>query len=293
MRVFTIIFIFAGFSLNIFAQNRQQTIEKFNDLKIQAQVQEKLILSPDKKDLQEAKQENVNVFRLLPREKYDKGLFSVKGGGAFYSFYFNIPDYGHGSDISLEQNSISTAFTGCGFMSDLGNMFLDDVSKEISQSVSLSNYQNARDEKLCMADHYSFYPQGLKLNETVFNSRLKPIAGHTYLIRSTVYDYYDILAAFQIHRVDEDGSLIIFWKLLDQFETPQRNNSQKAPASDEKVLLETKGWSREELFPNVKVEVTNGVMTLRGQIPKDKLAYVVQLANSAGARKVINFLDIK
>lgn len=293
MRYLIFLLLMGGLFSIVPAQNRQENVEKFNDLKNQALVLEKSILSPDKKDFEIAARENVGVFRLLPREKYDKGFFSVKGGGAYYSFYFRIPDWGHGSDIGFEGDYLQTALTGCGLMTDLGEVALGEITKEISGAVSLSNYQNAKDISLCRSDYYSSYKEGLKLDETVFKPRLPSVAGHTYLVRSIVHDYYDILAAFQVHRVDADGSLIIFWKQLEQFETPHRNIPQKTQPSDEKILSEVKTWKRSELFPNVQGEVNNGVVTLRGKISKDKIAYVVQLANSAGATKVINLLTIE
>lgn len=275
------------------AQNRQETIENFNDLKNQAKILEKKILSPDKKDIETALRENIGVFRILPREAYDNGLFSTRGGGAYYSFYYRIPDWGYGTDIGFEGNYLQTGFRGCGLMTDLGEFSLDKITKEISSAASLVNYQNSKDSSLCLKDYYSAGTEGLKLDETIFKTRLPAIVGHTYLVRSVIYDYYDILAAFQVRQKDTDGSLIIFWKQLEQFETPHRNDSQKTQASDAKILLEIKNWTRPELFPNLQAEVNNGVITLRGKISKDKIAYAVQLANSTGAVKVVNLLTVE
>jgi len=294
MRIVLLAFLIAVLSSPIAAQNRQEAVEKFNDLKKQVESLEKTILSPDKKDVENALRENVGVFRLLPREIYDKGFFNVLGGGSYYSFYFRIPDWGYGTDIGFSRNYLlETGFSRCGLISDLGEIPLAGITKEIPSAVSLANYQNAKDLSLCARDYNLAYREGLKLDETTFKIQLPAIVGHTYLVRSVSYDYYDILAAFQVHRKDTDGSLIIFWKQLEQFETPQRNNFQKTQVSDEKILLETKGWSRSDIFPNVKAEVSDGVMTLRGRISKGKLAYAVQLANSAGARKVINLLTVE
>lgn len=292
MRIFTIILLFVSFSLSIFAQNRQQAIEKFNDLKNQAEIQEKIILSPDKKDVEEAKAGNFNVFRLLPRENYDyKGLFSTRGGGAYYSFYYKIPDYGYGSDISLEQGRFSTS--NIGLMIDLGEVPLNEITKESPSADGLINYQSVKKTNSVYQDFSIFRYEGLNYNELVYTSNnLPPVAGHSYVVRSMREDYYDVLVAFNVKRKDADGSLIIFWKLLEQFDTPKRENSQKAQLSDEEISRGTKSWGRSE-FTNVQNEVSNGVITLRGKIPKEYLAHIVQLANSAGARKVINLLDIK
>ncbi len=293
MRYLIFLLLLGGLFSTVSAQNRQKNVEKFNDLINQAKILEKSILSPDKKDIETASRENVGVFRLLPREIYDKSLFSTRGGGAYYSFYFRIPDWGYGSDIGFEQNYLQTGLIGCGLMTDLGEVSLSEITKEISSASSLVNYQNAKDVSLCRRDYYSAYREGLKLDETVFKPRLPAITGHTYLVRSVNFDYYDILAAFQVRRIDTDGSLIIFWKQIEQFETPHRNDSQKTQASDAKILLEIKNWTRPELFPNLQAEVNNGVITLRGKISKDKIAYAVQLANSTGAIKVVNLLTVE
>ncbi|MDQ3712353.1 MAG: BON domain-containing protein [Acidobacteriota bacterium] len=293
MRYFIFLILLSGLFSIVSAQNRQENIEKFNDLKNQAKILEKKILSPDKKDIETALRENVGVFRILPRETYDNGLFSTRGGGAFYSFYYKIPDYGYGSDLMFEQNYLQTGISGCGLMADLEEVSLSEITKETSGAASLVNYQNAKDVNLCREDYYSAHRDGLKLGETIFKPRLPAITGHTYLVRSIVYDRYDILVAFQIRRKDADGSLVIFWKQLEQFEMPHRNDSKKTQVSDAKLLLEIKSWARPDMFPNLQAEVNNGVVILRGKISKDKIAYAVQLANSAGAIKVVNLLTVE
>ncbi len=293
MRYLIFLILVGGLFSGASAQDRQEVIEKFNDLKNQAKVLEQKILSPDKKDFETAARENVGVFRILPRETYDNGLFSTKGGGAYYSFYWKIPDWGRGSDIGFEQNFLQAGISGCGLMTDLGEVSLGEITKETSASASLINYQNAKDEGLCREDYYSARTDGLKLDETIFKTRFPAIIGHTYLVRSVNHDYYDILVALQVRRKDLDGSLIIFWKQLEQFDTPPRNNSPKVQVSDAKILLQTKTWTRPDIFPNLQAEVKDGVVTLRGKITKDKLAYSVQLANAAGAVKVINLLTVE
>lgn len=277
-------------SIGVSAQTRQQAIEKFNDLKNQAKGLEKIILPPDKEDVEKARQEKVSVFRILPREIYDKGLFDTKGGGSFYSFYFKIPDYGHGSDLKFEQSNFSVT---TGLMIDLGDVSLSDITKESPSADGLVNYHNAKSSNSVYRDFSQFRYEGLKHNGLVFKSYLPAVTGHTYVLRSLSEDYYDVLVAFKVERKDTDGSLIIFWKLLEQLETPKRENSQKSQLSDVEILKNTQGWLRAEYFSNVQAEVNNGVISLRGTIVKEHLAYAVQLANNYGATKVINLLTVK
>jgi hypothetical protein len=291
MRFFKFLLLLFTLSIVVTAQSRQQAIEKFNDLKNQALIQEKRILSPDKEDVEKARQENVGVFRILPRETYDRGLFNTRGGGAYYSFYFRIPDWGYGSDVGLEQNNFSVP--NYGVLADLGEVSLNEITKESSSVNSLINYQKVKDTNSVYEDFQTLHYQGLKTNETIFKGLLPAIVGHTYLVRSINTEYYDILAAFKVQRKDLDGSLVIFWKPIEQFETPHRSVSEKNQLSDAEILKRMKGWVGSDKFSNVQAEVKSGVVSLRGTISKEDLAYAVQLANSYGATKVVNFLTVK
>ncbi len=291
MRFFKLTLLLFTLTVSITAQFRQQAIEKFNDLKNQAEIQEKRILLPDKEDFENAKKENVGVFRILPRETYDKGLFTTRGGGAYYSFYFKIPDYGYGSDISLEQKNFSAP--NYGLLADLGEVSLNEVTKDSPSVNSLINYQKVKDTNSVYEDFETLHYQGFKANETVFKGSLPAVAGHTYIVRSINTDYYDILVEFKVQRKDSDGSLIIFWKPLEQFETPHRSISEKNQSSDAEILKRTKYSMSPSIFSNVQVEVNTGVVSLRGTISKENLAYAVQLTNSSGAVKIINLLTVK
>ncbi len=291
MRAFTILVLFViSFSL-VSAQNRQQAIEKFKDLKNQAEIQEKIILSPDKEDIEKAKQENLSVFRILPRETYDNGLFTTRGGGAYYSFYYKIPDFGYGSDISLQMNNLTVP--NVGLLTDLGEVSLSEITKENASIKSLINYQKVKDTNSVYEDFYTFRYQDLKTNETIFKNSLPSIVGHTYLVRSLNPDYYDILIAFKVQRKDADGSLVIYWKPIEQFETPYRSISEKAQMSDEEIFKRMKIWMLSHKFSNVRIEVDNGVVSLQGTIAKENLAHAVHFANKYGATKVINLLTVK
>lgn len=82
---------------------------------------------------------------------------------------------------------------------------------------------------------------GLKTKETIFKSHLPAVVGHTYLVRSINSGYYDVLVAFKVQRKDSDGSLVIFWKPIEQFETPQRSVLKKTELSNMEILKSMKG----------------------------------------------------
>ena len=48
------------------------------------------------------------------------------------------------------------------------------------------------------------------------------VAGHTYLLRSVDYRMSDVLVAFRVVRKDEErGDVVLLWKILKRFHTPQ------------------------------------------------------------------------
>src|SRR5262245_31351575 len=127
MRVISVAFFVLLFSSLTFSQlkvqptdakERQAALEKFNNLKATAADLENVVLAPEKQDFEEAKKENAEVLRILPREIYDNSFSSIRGGGSYYSFYFRIPDYDHGTDIGLEKSLLSTGLSGFGVMAD-------------------------------------------------------------------------------------------------------------------------------------------------------------------------------
>jgi hypothetical protein len=206
---------------------RAQKIQKITELRSQIGSLEKDIMMPDAKDSALAAKLGVGAIRLLPREKYDHVL-AINGGGAYYSFFLKSQAYGRGSDIGLEQGYLSVGFAGAdyGFMYDLGEMALDDVTKDLKEAFFLVSYKppsfepEVRKEQLKARDYDA--------NGVVYKSRWSSIVGHTYLVRSINFDDSDILVAFTVKRKDDDGSLIIFWKTIENFEKPTLVQSEVA-----------------------------------------------------------------
>ena len=290
MRLFpALVFIFL-LSLLTLAQTRTEAVTEFNELRARGATLESIIASPDERDFQAAKKGNLNVVRLLPRESYDKGLFETSGGDSYFSFYFRIPNWGHGVDIGLQGGELQAGHNGLGLLMDLGNVPIRGVSSESKDVSLLRDY--------AVPEYQNYYPdfdklrsrEGLKINDTAVHSKLSAQEGHTFLLRSIVYGYYDVVAAFSVQRKDADGSLILAWKLLDQLDTPLLSVTDRSSRKDSEILENTKRW---QMFPNLNFEITEGVMTISGSVRRDQIAYVVQLATSAGARKVVNRADVK
>jgi hypothetical protein len=178
-------------------------------------------------------------------------------------------------------------------MGDLGEVSLNEITKESQQANSLINYQKVKDTNLVYQDFETFRYEGLKAGDTIFKTNLPAIVGHTYILRSINTGYYDIITAFKVQRKDSDGSLIIFWKPIEQFDTPHDSRREKTKSSDAEILKSANASLDRDIFSGVKPEVNNGIVSLRGTILKENLAFAIQLANSSGATKIINLLTIK
>jgi hypothetical protein len=202
------------------AQTRQQALQDIAKLKEEAIRLEKIVLSPDKDDIDLADKEKVNVFRILPRETYRNSLF-VREGGAYYSFTVQTHNYDRTSQIGFERNILHVGFAGVdyGFMSDLGEISLAEVGEKNRSFNFLNDYQPANNEPQGRIEQRRT-SIGFEDNGTLFKNSFPAKVGHTYFLRAITYDEADVFVAFKVHRQDTDGSLIIFWKLIKQFDKP-------------------------------------------------------------------------
>jgi hypothetical protein len=218
--LFTLFFVLILLSTTS-AQTRQQALQDIANLKEQAGNLEKIILSPDKQDIELAEKEKVNVFRILPREKYDNSFSTVRGGGAYYSFTKQSHSYNEIPQIELQGNQFSVGFAGfnCGLMSDLGEISLAEVGEKTNGFSFLMEYKPVTNETEGRIESRRF-SAGFKVGEVVFNRRLPAIVGHSYFLRAISYDQADVMVTFKVQRKDADGSLILLWKLIKQFDNP-------------------------------------------------------------------------
>jgi len=192
-------------------------------LAAQGQTSTKDILSPTAADLAEAKTQGFEVFKILPRGMFDEieNELEVVGGGAYYSFVKKSHAYNETPQIELQKDNLSVAFYGAnyGFIADLGAIPLADVNRENKSADFLFNYAPKKYEAEAR-EEYRKAREGFESSGLKYNKRQTAIVGHTYILRAISYDEADTLVAFQIYRKNADGSLIIFWKLLENFEKP-------------------------------------------------------------------------
>ena len=199
--------------------SREQKLQKIEELNGQIKILEKDFLQPEAKDLEAARKENLNVFRLNPREKYDRKL-TIQGGGSYYSFTKNSHNYQDTVQIGLAQDNLKVGFSGAdyGFITDLGEVSLAIVSKETVEANFLFNYKppvNLSEIRLEQSKIGSY-----EVGNIVYKNRLPAAVGHAYILRAISFNQADVLVALKIHRKDADGSLIIFWKMLEVFAVP-------------------------------------------------------------------------
>ncbi|HEY0460362.1 MAG TPA: hypothetical protein VGC97_14585 [Pyrinomonadaceae bacterium] len=302
MRVFLLSGWLCVFVCAASAQTHEQALEEFAGLKQKieaiksdAEKLEKIILQPESADLSAALAQGVNVFRLLPREKYDKDVFKVRGGGAFYSFTSASHSYDSIPQIGLDQNLLSVGFYGAsyGFLTDLGEIPLANIDEKTKAVEFLASYQPPLEESKARIENTK--GRGFQTGGIAYKNNLPAVAGHSYVVRAISYDEADALVAFRVQRKDADGSLIIFWKLLENFEKPKlirdrqtasivNSNfiSADSPGSAAKIEAEL----RKKGFNQVSVDVSTTPLTLRGTVPKGKMAEVVQLAQDVTKKPV-------
>lgn len=294
-------FVFVLFLVPIVsAQNlsREQKIQKIQELNSQIKILEKDVLLPDAKDFEKAQKENFSVIRILPREKYDRKL-TIQGGGSYYSFTKKSHNYQDTAQIGLEQNNLKVGFAGAdyGFIADLGETSLIDISKETLEANFLSNYKPPTNIDEIRIEQRKAH--GYKTDAVTYKENLPAVVGHAYVLRAITFGRADVLVALKIHRQDTDGSLIIFWKFIEQFETPhieretptiviQQNSEIEVP--DSIIAQAVQSELQKAGLLNVLVDATTKTVTLRGSVPKGKLGETVRIASEVGKRKVINQL---
>lgn len=216
-------------SVSSFAQtsDRNKVLSEIQKLRQEIKTKIPLLLAPAESDKEEFKdflnQPNTGLIRLLPREKYDWGELTIRGGGAYYSFARKSQEYGISNDIELQQNKFSVGFAGAdyGFILNLGDLPLEKVSTETNGVDYMANYIATDSEPVAREEYERF--REFKSNKFIYQNRIPVEVGKTYALRSINYRCSDVLVAFRVIREDTDGSVILLWKMLKEFPKPDLN----------------------------------------------------------------------
>ena len=132
---------------------------------------------------------------------------------------------------------LSVGFAGVdyGFLTDLGDTPLETIDAGDFRAAFFLNYKpprkehEARLEKVNSALSNSVLSLGVKdgilVDGIVYGRQAPAKVNHTYLLRSIVYDSSDLLVAFRVVKINDDGGLTIAWKILKEFRTPRLKRS--------------------------------------------------------------------
>ena len=227
--------VLATLSVAVHAQSssRDDVLKEIAAKRAELQRLEDQFLSPAEEDRAAYKellsQPDTGLIRLLPREVYGSEVYNknvktltIGGGGAFYSFARLTHEYGYGSDLLLEAGylSIPAAGAGYGMMIDLGDVSLDEITKDYPTARALAAYEAVKNLPQARVEQRQVQ-DGRILDGATYKNRVPLKLGTTFLLRSIDYDETDVLVAFHTVRKDTDGSLIIAWKLLKRFPKPE------------------------------------------------------------------------
>ena len=210
--------------------DRAQVGREIESLRAQIREREAQFLQPAQADNERfaafLAQPDTGLVRLLPPERYDNVL-TLRGGGAYYSFTRRTHEYGFGSDVSLERNDFSVGFAGAdfGMLVALEDVPISAVALDTPGVRYLSDFTpptvepEARIQQLRVSD-------GFQIENFHYKRNVLVRANMTYVLRSISYRESDVLVAFRVVRIDEDGSVTLLWRMLRRYATPNLTLTQ-------------------------------------------------------------------
>jgi hypothetical protein len=227
-------------STGVFAQSesRDDLLNGIASKRTELSALEKKFLAPSEQDFtayaEFLRQPDTGLLRLLPREIYESDTYknnrktlTVRGGGAYYSFSRRSHEYGYATDIGLEQGYLQVGFAGAdyGMLTKSADLPLEVLSFEHPSIRFLAAYAAVTEEPQARLEQRRF-GAGTIIEGQVYKERLPVEVGATYILRSVNFSESDVLVGFRVIRKDDDGSVIIAWKLLKKYPVPQlaRNN---------------------------------------------------------------------
>lgn len=191
------------------------------------------------------KTSNTGLVRLMPQENFNNLVsgapkeLRIPGGGTFYSFANHTHANGYASDIKLENDKLITGLGGTqyGVFRSLGDVPLEEITLNDARLEFLSTYQAPHSLEESRSEALRFR-QGVELGGVLYRSEAPLQVNATYLLRSIAYRYIDgsdALVAFRVVRKDDDGSVIIAWKLLKKYRTPSLPRRSRVPSPQPRI----------------------------------------------------------
>ena len=214
-------------SMSTFAQSdsRGEILNQIQSKRAELKDLEAQFLAPSPEDVaahaEFLKQPDTGIVRLLPRETFDKNILTTRGGGAYYSFTRHTHEYGWGTQIGLEQDTLSTTFAGAdlGIIARLGDVPLSAVNSDSAPFKFMSSYEPTSEEPQARIEYQKF-ATGVKVEGVFYRTHQQAIVNNTYVLRGIHYSDSDVIVALRIVRKDLDDSLTVVWKLLKTYPKP-------------------------------------------------------------------------
>lgn len=205
---------------------------------------ERKVLEPAPDDLKTyaefLRQSGTGIFRLMRVDKQNhrkvvtadnldlKGDVLLFGGGAQYSFTKKNHNADKWSDIGWDGESFLAGIGGqaLGALVELSDVSLEEVSTETKGVGYLTRLVPADTEA---AAEKQFQQLEKGVTEDGFSYALSAPwkLDITYALRSVNYGRSDLLVAFRVMKQDQNGSLIVLWKKLKSYNTPNLKKERK------------------------------------------------------------------
>jgi hypothetical protein len=198
---------------------------------------ERKVLTPTSEDLKAnaefLRQAGTGIFRLMrvDKEKHGKvvsaerlavaGDVLLVGGGAQYSFTKKNHNADRWSDVAWEDDWFLAGVGGqaVGVLVELGNVSLASVNLESAGLGYLTKFVPAETESAAELQ-FQQLEKGATENGFKYGLSASWKLDTTYALRSINYGRSDLLVAFRAVRQDTNGSLIVLWKKLKSYSTP-------------------------------------------------------------------------
>jgi hypothetical protein len=230
-RIFTaalfVIFVMTfSFSISAQTESRDDILKQIQSKRAELENLENTFLGASAADIaandEFLMQAGTGITRLLPRETFDnKNLLTTRGGGSYYSFTRRTHEYGWGTQIGLEQDTLKVSFAGAdyGMLARLGNVPLNTLTLENPAAKFLASYEAVSEEPDARSE-YRRFSNGVTVENVLYKTYQPAIVNNTYVLRGIHYSDSDVLVAFRIVRKDLDDSVIILWKVLKRYPKP-------------------------------------------------------------------------
>lgn len=307
---FSILLFIFSITLCAQAQSRREKIEEMRNLdsKIEQmqkqldQMQERQdeirdeILSVSNEDKAEADKIGATAVRLFPDKSIDD-LVENPDGGSIYIFD-ELANFYFAPRIEYKNGALEfvKGEKNLGFIANIGTIQFEKIDEQNREVIALAKYQPPTEFKDAKSEYIS--------SNLTFRNKVSVSVGNIFLARIVRYGEGDAIFAIKVQRKDTDESIILFIKEIQTFEPPKEKNiaSTEQPQKQEdsnkipnyEIVQKVQNAMLINGFYDVTVDGSTTPITLRGSIPKGKMAEVVQAAvEAAGGKPIRNEMTEK